>query len=138
MAVHLFDRPRAFAEAVRVLAADGRVVIASDDPASFDEVWFARFFPSVPAIDAGRFPDAAQLTAELTAAGRPRIVIERLSQERTITRERALDLLESKAYSTFELLEPAEYEAGCAQARAELPGQFSYRFDWLIAAASPG
>src|SRR5215210_2782031 len=56
MVAHLVDRRRAFAEAARVLTADGRLVVATEDPAHFDDVWFARWFPSVPALERTRFP----------------------------------------------------------------------------------
>jgi ubiquinone/menaquinone biosynthesis C-methylase UbiE len=136
MVVHLLERPRALEEAARVLGPGGTLVIASEDPARFEEVWFARYFPSVPAIDAARFPGAQELAAELAGAGLPEVRVERLAQERMISRSRALDLIESKAYSTFELLDQTEYEHGLARARLELPAELRYRFDWLLAAAS--
>jgi len=136
MVVHLLDRGRALAEAARVLAADGRVVIATEDPASFDQVWFSPYFPSVPRIDRERFPSDEALRTDLAAAGLPHVTIEKLRQERTIPRARALDLIDSRAYSTFDLLTPAEYRAGAARAQAELPDELSYRFDWLLAVGS--
>ena len=136
MVLHLLDRPRALAQASRVLAPAGRVVIATEDPASFEQVWFARYFPSVPALDGGRFPGAGQLAGELAAAGLPSLRIEELHQQRTISRAKALDIIESKAYSTFELIEPAEYDEGLLRARAELPEELHYRFDWLLAIAT--
>jgi SAM-dependent methyltransferase len=136
MVVHLVDRPRAFAEVERILAPSGRFVIATEDPASFDDVWFARFFPSVPSIDRARFPDEPALRAELAAAGLGTVRVERLAQQRTVTRAHALDVIRSRAYSTFELLPPDEYEHGLARAAAELPDPLSYRFDWLLAVAS--
>ena len=93
MAVHLVDRPRALAEAARVLSPAGRLVIATEDPATFDDVWFAHWFPSVPALERTRFPDEPALRSELAAAGLPEVRIERLGQERTITREQALDII---------------------------------------------
>ena len=134
MVVHLVDRSGAFAQAARVLAPGGRIVVATEDPASFDDVWFARFFPSVPAIERGRFPSAAALTAELEAAGFGSVRIERLRQHRSIARAQALDLIRSKAFSTFDLLDPREYDAGLARAETELPGRLDYRFDWLLGA----
>jgi len=136
MAVHLVDRPRAFAEVARILAPSGRFVVATEDPDTFDEVWFARFFPSVPAIDRARFPDESTLTAELIGAGLPQVRVERLTQHRTIPREHALDIIRSRAYSTFDLLPPDEYAEGLARAEAELPDPLSYRFDWLLAVAT--
>jgi SAM-dependent methyltransferase len=135
MAIHLVDRPLAFAQAARVLTPRGRVVIASEDPASFGDVWFARFFPSVPELDRARFPGADALRAELTAAGLPIVRLERLRQRRTTTRERALDVIRSRAFSTFDLLPPHEYASGLEQAESELPARFEYRFDWLLAVA---
>jgi ubiquinone/menaquinone biosynthesis C-methylase UbiE len=136
MVVHLVDRSRALSEAVRVLGPQGRAVIATEDPASFDNVWFTRYFPSVPELDGSRFPSSEALRAELAAAGLPEVRIEQLSQRREISREQALDLIRSKAFSTFDLLPPAEYAAGLALAEAELPERFEYRFDWLLAVAS--
>ena len=136
MVIHLVDRPRAFAQAARVLAPQGRFAIATEDPASFDDVWFTRFFPSVPELDRARFPSADGLRAELVAAGLPGVQIEQLRQRRTISRERAMDVIRSRAFSTFDLLPPDEYAAGLAQAEEELPDQFEYCFDWLLAVAT--
>jgi SAM-dependent methyltransferase len=138
MVLHLVDRPRALAEAARILAPAGRLVIATEDPARFEEVWFARWFPSVPALDGARFPDEPALRAELDAAGLSDVRIERLSQNRTITREQALDVIRSKAYSTFDLLPPEEYEEGLARAEAERAALLEYTFHWLVAVARRG
>jgi ubiquinone/menaquinone biosynthesis C-methylase UbiE len=135
MVIHLVDRPRAFGQAARVLAPGGRLAIATEDPATFDDVWFARFFPSVPEIERSRFPGTAALRAELEAAGFAAVELEELHQARTISRNQALDIIRSKAFSTFDLLDPREYDHGLARAEAELPAELSYRFDWLLAVA---
>jgi SAM-dependent methyltransferase len=133
MAIHLVDRPRAFAQAARVLAPGGRLVVATEDPAGFDDVWFARFFPSVPEIERARFPSGAALAAELGAAGFGPPRIEALRQHRSISRDQALDIIRSRAFSTFDLLDPREYETGLARAEAELGARLDYHFDWLLA-----
>jgi ubiquinone/menaquinone biosynthesis C-methylase UbiE len=138
MALHLADRPRALEQAGRVLAPTGRLAIATEDPDSFEDVWFARFFPSVPAVERFRFPSADALRLELAAAGFESVEIERLRQHRRQTREHALDLIRSRAFSTFDLLDPAEYDEGLARAETELPERFEYHFDWLLVAAVPG
>ena len=136
MVLHLTERPRALAEAARVLGPDGRIVIATEDPATFEDVWFARFFPSVPELERSRFPTDEALRCELAGAGLPDVRIEQLRQERTITREQALDVIRSQAYSTFELLARDEYARGLELAERELPERIQYRFDWLLAVAS--
>ena len=136
MVLHLVDRRAALEQAARVLRPEGRLVIATENPDSFDDVWFARFFPSVPEIERKRFPDADGLRLELTAAGFDSVAIERLRQHRTQTREHALDLIRSKGFSTFDLLDPAEYDAGLARAESGLPDLFEYSFDWLFAIAT--
>jgi SAM-dependent methyltransferase len=135
MSLHLFDRPRALAEVARVLAPLGRLVIATEDPAHFDTVWFARWFPSVPELDGARFPDAETLRAELAAAGLPVVRIEQLTQSRVQPRERALDVIRSRAFSTFDLLPPDEYAEGLARAEAEMPERLESEFHWLVAVA---
>jgi SAM-dependent methyltransferase len=133
MVSHLLDRPRVFAEAARILAPAGRLVVATTDPASFDDVWFARWFPSVPELERARFPREEALRDELAVAGLADVRFERLPQARTITREQALEIIRSKAYSTFELLPGDEYETGLARAEAEQPEQLSYTYHWLLA-----
>lgn len=136
MMIHLVDRSRAFEQAARVLSPNGRLTIASEDPASFDDVWFTRYFPSVPAIDGARFPSVEALLAELAAAGLASVRIERLSQRREQTREKALEVIREKAFSTFDLLSADEYASGLERAEVELPERFEYRFAWLLAVAS--
>jgi SAM-dependent methyltransferase len=138
MVLHLVDRPRVLAEAARIVRPGGRVAIATEDPASFDDVWFARFFPSVPAIDRARFPAEDVLRAELRAAGFAEIKVEQLRQHRVISRAQALELIRSRAFSTFDLLPDEEYDDGLQRAEAELPERLEYRFDWLIAGATRG
>jgi SAM-dependent methyltransferase len=133
MALHLVRRPQALEQAARVLRPGGRLVIATEDPDTFDDVWLTRFFPSVPEIERARFPSADALRLELAAAGFDTVEIERLRQHRQQTREHAVDLIRSKGFSTFDLLDPAEYDEGLARAEAELPERFESTFDWLIA-----
>ena len=99
------------------------------------------FFPSVPELERSRFPTDEALRCELAGAGLPDVRIEQLRQERTITREHALDVIRSQAYSTFELLPEDEYARGLKRAERELaerelPERIQYRFDWLLAVAS--
>jgi ubiquinone/menaquinone biosynthesis C-methylase UbiE len=135
MAVHLLDRPRAFAELQRVLAPAGRLVSASHDPETFGSGWLAPFFPSIVRIDVERFPTAAQLQEELLGAGFDDVRVERLTQPVEIRREQALERIRSRFISTFDLIPKDEYEAGLARAETELPETLRYSHNWLIAVA---
>lgn len=90
----------------------------------------------MPAIDGVRFPSRAELDAELAEAGFAGVELEQLRQHRVLTREKALDLIVSKAFSTFDLLPPDEYSEGLERAQGELPASFEYHFDWLLAGAT--
>lgn len=136
MVIHLLDRPRALAESARVLAPGGRIVVATEDVDGFDGAWLTAFFPSVPAIDRARFPSAKALQAELAEAGFADVRLERLRQQRTISRADALDIIGTRAYSTFALIDHDEYARGLARAEAELRDELSYTFDWLLAVAT--
>lgn len=134
LSVHLLDRAQAFAELRRVLAPEGRVLIATFDPSHFDRFWLNAIFPSLEGIDRERFPTEAQLTQELFAAGfEPRA--SSLSQRAEIMREDALERIRGRYISTLELLSDEEYAAGLEQAGRELPARIGYALEWLIVIA---
>jgi ubiquinone/menaquinone biosynthesis C-methylase UbiE len=138
LVAHLLDRPRAFAEARRVLVPEGRLAVATFDPAYFDEFWLNQVFPSMEAADRARFPNGEELAAELRAAGFAEVRLKRLSQRGSLDRETALERIRGKHISTFDLIDDDEYEAGLAKAERELPERFEYRVEWLIAVADAG
>src|SRR5215216_4757465 len=112
LVIHLLDRPRAFAEARRVLAPDGRLVVATFDPAHFERYWLNRFCPSLEAIDRSRFPEPAELQRELEQAGFGSVRLLRLSQQAVIGREEALARVRGRFISPLQLLDEDEYRHG--------------------------
>lgn len=135
LVIHLLDRPQAFAEAHRVLGSDGRLVVATFDPAHFERYWLNRFFPSLEAIDRARFPEPAALREELESAGFSPVRLTALSQRAEIGREEALERVRGRFISPLQLLDGEELEAGLERMEAELPEQSEYGLEWVVAVA---
>ena len=135
LVIHLLDRPQALAEAQRVLAADGRLVVATFDSSHFERYWLNRFFPSLEAIDRARFPEPAELQDELEAAGFASVRLVPLSQRGEIGREAALERVRGRFISPLQLLDEDELAAGLERMEAELPAQNEYALEWLVAVA---
>jgi ubiquinone/menaquinone biosynthesis C-methylase UbiE len=140
LVVHVLDRPRAFAELRRVLAEDGRLAIATFDPAHIHGYWLNEYFPSIRTIDLARFAPAEVLADELRAAGFGAVRTVELHQRATIDRETALERVRGRHISTFDLIDETEFEVGLNRAVQELPDVVEYRTEWLVvvASCSPG
>ena len=136
LVVHVLDRPRAFAELRRVLGADGRLVVATFDPAHVHGYWLNRYFPSILEIDLARFAPADVLGDELRAAGFAAVRTLALHQRKTMDRHTALERIRGRHISTFDLIDETEIEAGLNRATKDLPAQVEYRTEWLVVAAS--
>jgi len=136
LVIHLVDRPRSFAEARRVVPADGRVAISTFHPDHFASYWLNPYFPSIRRIDEERFPTPATMEAELAEAGFPLFAVRRLTTELTIDREDALARIRGRHISTFDLLPPEEIEEGTSRAERELPARVVTRLERLVAVGS--
>ena len=136
LVVHLLDRPRAFAEARRIVGPDGRLAIATFDPSHFDRYWLNRLFPSLERIDRERFPFPSQLEGELLESGFHEIESMRLSQSADTPRETALEKISGRHISTFDLIDDSEFEAGLERAAHELPERVPISLEWVIAVAT--
>lgn len=132
---HLLDRPRAFAELRRVLDQGGLLAIVSFDSSHFDGFWLNAYFPSLEAIDRGRFPTRELLNAELGEAGFTSVRFVRRSQHASLSRSEALERIERGHISTFDLIDPGEVARGRALARETLPATVEYALEWLLAFA---
>jgi len=135
LVAHLVDRAAALAELARVLSPDGRIAIATFDPAHFDAYYLNHLFPSLERIDRERFPAPSALVDELAAAGFSTRLIP-LRQRGALDREESLRRIRGRFISTLRLLDEAEFEAGLARAERELPERVGYELYWAIAVAS--
>jgi ubiquinone/menaquinone biosynthesis C-methylase UbiE len=135
MVAHHLDRPRAFAEARRVLVPGGRTLILTTNPEAFPRFWMAGLFPSYVAVERARFPSYEALADDLRGAGFRAIRRIDHSLQRRFTREEALAKLQGRYASTFDLLELREYEAGIARAERELPDPVEYSLELIVVVA---
>jgi SAM-dependent methyltransferase len=135
LVVHLLDRRRAFAEAARVLAPAGRVVIATFAPESLDRFWISRLFPAIVGIDRARFPTENDLRSELSGAGFEEVRTQRLTQSGRLGREEALERIRGRYISTLRLLDEETLADGRARAERELPDMVEDEREWLVVSA---
>jgi ubiquinone/menaquinone biosynthesis C-methylase UbiE len=133
--VHLLDRPAAFAEVYRVLGAGGVYWIKTQDPETIRNYWAAPLFPSLVDIETARFPNESRLRDELVATGFRGVHVERRGLQRVFSRDEAVEKLASGAYSTFQLLPPAELADGIGRAPHVLSDPVRYRLVFLIVEA---
>jgi SAM-dependent methyltransferase len=136
LVVHLVDRPRALAEAHRVLAPGGRVVVATFAPGHFEWYWLVRVFPEVAEIDRRRFPEPETLVRELEAAGFADARVRLLRQSATLSRADALERIRGRYISTLRLLGDEAYADGLARAERELPEEVATQLEWAVVSAT--
>ncbi|HEV8249985.1 MAG TPA: methyltransferase domain-containing protein [Gaiellaceae bacterium] len=136
MVAHHLDRPRAFAEARRVLEPAGRLLILTSNPDAFPRFWMAGLFPSYAAVERARFPSFEALESELRSAGFRHVRRIDHRVPRRFSREEALAKLRGRYASTFELLGDREYAAGVERAARELPDEVEYMLELIVVVAS--
>jgi ubiquinone/menaquinone biosynthesis C-methylase UbiE len=123
---HLGDYAAALREIARVAH---RAVVATSDMASRRLGILEEAFPSLLAIDRGRFPSIPALLAALEAAGFHDTVVEEREYARWLTTEEQLDRVRRRYLSTFDLLPPGEYERGLRFLEAEMPRRYRDGFE---------
>jgi SAM-dependent methyltransferase len=136
----LDDRAAGLTELARVLAPGGRLVAVTFRPEHFTGFYLNRYFPSIPAIDAARFPDPDALLAQLAGAGFADVRLIPLDQPVQPDPDALLERVRGRYISTLHLLDEAEYTAGVRMLEADLaagvrPGG---TLRWLLVAAVRG
>jgi ubiquinone/menaquinone biosynthesis C-methylase UbiE len=133
-------RPRALAEARRVLAPEGRLFIWTFAQEHFTGHHLRPYLPDLPTIDLKRFPTAETLTRELSGAGFGDVQLRTFEQDGSVTRRHAAEQLRSRHLSTIHLL-PEQQVAAAAErleheaAAEEPPLATMLRWQLLVARA---
>jgi SAM-dependent methyltransferase len=142
LVLHLVDdQPAALGELGRVLAPGGRIAIGTFAPQHFREFFLNRYFPSIPAVDLGRFPDPDELCAGLERAGFGDARVHRLDQDVTADAADVLDRVRGRYISTLRLLDPDEYDSGLARLETHVAAgmeRFTYTLRWALITAHRG
>jgi ubiquinone/menaquinone biosynthesis C-methylase UbiE len=136
LVLHLVDRPRALAEARRVVSDEGRIAISTFHPDHFPTYWALPFFPRIREIDEARFPTPEQMERELAEAGFPGFTSRRLTATVELSRDEALARIRGRHISTFDLLTEEEIAEGTDRAERELPEVVVSRLERLVVAGS--
>jgi ubiquinone/menaquinone biosynthesis C-methylase UbiE len=123
---HLGDYATALREVARV---SHRVVIATSDMATRRLGILEEAFPTLLAIDRGRFPSIPALIDALEAAGFRSPSVEERGYARRLATEEQLDRVRHRYLSTFDLLPPGEYERGLRFLEAEMPRRYPNGFE---------
>lgn len=135
LSIHYGDWRRAIAEAARVLHRGGRCVVWTLGSRHHRASMLARWFPSVPRIDARRFPEPGEIARQLEGAG---LSVD-VGREVEAVHRSAGDwaaAVRAGFVSTLQLLDPAELEAGLAAFALAHPDpeetiSYELKWDWI-------
>jgi SAM-dependent methyltransferase len=136
LSLHYGDWRRAIDEALRVTSPGGRIEIWTLAEDHHETSMLARWFPSVPALDAGRFPASADIEGHLEAAGAS-VTRSNALERREKTAGEWADAVEAGFVSTLQLVGDDELLAGLAAFRAAHPDPgeeitYELRLDRLV------
>ena len=113
MVVHLLRRRlSAFREARRVLRIGGRLSVWTFTPGHVARFYLNEYFPSIPVIDAVRFPSISVLQRELEKAGFAKVSVEERVERSELDLAAVVDRVRGRYISTLSLLPPLEYRQG--------------------------
>ena len=120
-ALQYLDVPAFCRRAFGALIPGGKLVLASFPHRHFAESAFARFFPSMAAMDLARFPSTQRLEAALRDAGFAQVSESSIVIEMHDHAEVIIEKVERKYLSSFHLLPDDEFRNGVAAMRKVWP-----------------
>lgn len=125
--IHYIDVAPFARRALDALAKGGVLAIATFPHRHFAEVLYARYFPSLPAIDMARFPSAQALARDLERAGFTRVESRDVHMELDDDPQTLLARIERKFLSSFFLVPDEEFRLGVARMREDWSGMSSIK-----------
>ena len=120
--IQYLDVDRFLRHARAALSDGGTLAIASFPHLHFAITEFARYFPSLPAIDMARFPSEPALMREFEAAGFTDIHFRELTIESQDDPRALIKRVEARYLSSFFLLPDDEFKSGVERMRKEWGG----------------
>ena len=127
-ALQYLDVPAFSRLAYAALVPNGSIALASFPHRHFAESEFARFFPSMAALDLARFPSQQRLESGLKDAGFAMVSAGTIIVEMRERAEIVVDKVERKYLSSFHLLSDEEFRVGVsAMRKAWLPSEMVRR-----------
>jgi 2-amino-4-hydroxy-6-hydroxymethyldihydropteridine diphosphokinase len=125
--IHYIDVKPFARRALKVLADEGVLAIATFPHRHFAEVIYARYFPSLPAIDMARFPSAQMLAEDLEQAGFADIAQRDIHLELEDDPQALTTRIEHKFLSSFFLIPDDEFRRGLVKMREDWRDRSSVR-----------
>ena len=111
----------ALAELARVVGRDGRLVLVTFELDHFDRFFLNPYFPTIPALDRGRFPDPDRLIRDLPGHGFRAPTRRRISVPATSRADDVLERVRGRYISSLRLIAEEEYQTESAGWRPTSP-----------------
>jgi ubiquinone/menaquinone biosynthesis C-methylase UbiE len=118
---HVADRPRAVRELRRVVKPGGTLFVQVNFSDRMPDTWWFRVVPEWREADRAQFRTVEQVVGDFAGAGWTLAGRDEVSWPRSASLAADVERLRMRAVSVFELLTPAQIEAGFARIEAALP-----------------